>query len=83
MDLQGISLGAVLIGVLIWFIKGLISDIKNQLKDLKSEVDENKTEILLLKQETHSTKTYFNEKFEVLFKGIEQINLNIQKLNEK
>ena len=78
MDLEK-SIVAGVMALVIYFLKKLMDEHSN----LKIEVSKNRTEIELLKQEANNTKSYFNEKFEILFKKIESIDLNIQKLNVK
>lgn len=77
MEIEKIIVG-ILIAVIAYYVKGTIQN----LEKLREEVAENKGEISLLKQDSSNNKAYFNEKFEILFRELREIKLDLKNINK-
>ena len=77
MEIEKIILG-LLISVIVYYVRGTIQN----LEKLREEVSDNKGEISLLKQDATTNKSYFNEKFEILFRELREIKLDLKNINK-
>ncbi len=73
------TLFAASVGIIAWFLKGLIADVKEEVKALESKVSENSTSIQVLKSDTSALANNIEE----IKRDVKEISLYIRNLNQK
>ena len=73
------ALFAAAVGIIAWFLKGLINDVKTEVKELENRVATNSTSIEVLK----SGQSALANNIEEIKNDVKEIGLYIRNLNHK
>lgn len=72
------GLFAFAVGIIAWFLKGLITEVKNEVKELELKVATNSTKIEVLKSDHSNLGTKIDE----MGKDLKEISLYIRNLKQ-